>query len=218
MIGLPKNYSIAKTQITQEPENHSMGEQIIYPYPLLNQIVKGEEINERMRDAIYVSGIRVDFTFRNVGSRKLVFNYAVIHPKTALTVTNLVQEFFRDYTDERAWAANATDKRGLDWAKAVVNQDRYNIIAKGRMVLGPSGTTDVNVNAYNMVCEKQRGFWIPIRRMITYYETGGVSTCNHPVYFVCWCSNPHQTSGYNLTGSHAFRMRSIVWYRDPKNS
>lgn len=216
-VGLPKNYSTSKTTETILPGVASTrNRHVILPRALITVGI-GTGINQRLRDTIFVGGIRIDGSIECTNDKDTWYNWAVVNNKAGAGGNDIVQtqaDFFRDYTDERAWDANAVNKTGISWANAAINTDRYNVLKRGKFKLaGLTGGTDVN-NVNNSV--KSFKIWVKIGRTFTFDDA--IGGCEDQVFFVSWLADTTNGAFYNQNAGGTERIRAILYYRDPKTA
>lgn len=218
-VAAPRNYSTAKTQETVFPTGSDLLQQRLAVVPLLNGIDKGTEINERMRDTIVVSGIKMDMCIQNRDKERVFVNWAVIHPKQAQTITPTQDDFFRDYTSARAWNAGSAAKTGLSWSVAQINTDDYVILKRGKFLLAPGAPdgTPQNQGVYNLKdCEKSISHWIKLGRQFTFTDEV-VPVVHDPLYFVMWTASAIAPAGNNVGDNGVrYKLRAITYFREPK--
>lgn len=219
-VAVPRNYSTAKTQETVFPTGATVLQNALSVTPLLNGISKGTDINQRLRDSIVISGIKIDAAFQNIDTRRLMINWAVIHPKQNQLVTNTQKGFFRDFQDERSWDANSATKTGLSWSQAKINTDDFVILKRGKFMLAPGNVatgTGANPGTWNVKdSEKEISHWLKLNRTFTYDTTDQTPVINDPIYFVTWPAWPSAQAGSNLGEGMRYKLRAIVYFREPK--
>lgn len=216
-IGQPRNYSTCKTEETQLPNSTDVNSQIISARALIT-LDQGTGINERLRETVYISGIRLDVYVRHTGTQECVWNWAVVHPKNTQEITLSQADFFRDYGDNRSWDANVSTKSGLTWARAQINSDEFVVMAKGRIRLGPVTNAATNANIGDHPATKLFKRYIKVGRNLTFVH-GVTDTPNEQIYFVCWSADPNGGAGFNTSNApYSYRLRSVVYFRDPRNA
>jgi len=216
-VAVPRNYSTSKTTESVNPTNSNILLQKLDVRQLIT-IEKGAGINQRTRDTCVISGIKLNLAFQNLEDTRLFINWAVIHPKQGQVIDPNQGEFFRDYTDVRAWDANSGAKTGLSWTVAQINADDYVILKKGKFMLIPATSTSVNpAVAFNSKdAEKSISCWCKLGRSFT-FTNDAVPVPNDPIYFVCWAASPNGATGTNVgVNGFNYRLRSIVYFREPR--
>lgn len=217
-VGVPRNYATSKTEKTVFPGDGTLVlRNAMSATPLLNGINKGTGINQRMRDTIVISGVKMDVAFQNLDKNRLMVNWAVVHPKQTQTITNAQKGFFRDYTDSRSWDANSATKTGLSWSMANINTDDYVILKRGKFLLTP-GTVDATTpGTWNSKdSEKEMSHYLKLGRSFTYDTTSATPVIDDPLYFVTWCSWPSSPAGNNMGEGMRYKLKAVVYFRDPK--
>ena len=217
-VAVPRNYSTSKTTESVNPTNSNILLQKLDVRQLIT-IGKGTNINQRLRDTCVISGIKLNLSFQNLEDERLFINWAVIHPKQGQVIDPNQPDFFRDYTDARAWDANSGAKTGLSWTVAQINADDYVVLKKGKFMLVPSTGTSVNpaVSFNSKDSEKSIQCWLKLGRSFTFTQDA-VPVPNDPLYFVCWAASPNGDPGTNVgVSGFNYRLRSIVYFREPKS-
>lgn len=217
-VGVPRNYATSKTQETVFPGDGTLVlRNAMSVTPLLNGISPGTDINQRMRDTIVISGVKMDVAFQNLDKNRLMVNWAVVHPKQTQLITNSQKGFFRDYTNQRSWDANSTTKTGLSWSMANINTDDYVILKRGKFLLTP-GVVDTNTpGTWNSKdSEKEMSHYLKLGRSFTYDTSDTTPVIDDPLYFVTWCSWPSSPAGNNLGEGMRYKLKAVVYFRDPK--
>lgn len=218
-VAHPKNYSTSKTTESVLPDLTSSLLQRLRPTALIT-INRGNEINERQRDTVFISGIRLDLNFRNLEEDRVFINWAVVHPKQDQLIGQTQTDFFRDYTSSRTWDAGSAAKTGLSWSNAAINTDEYVILKRGKFLLIPNPTATVNqaVGYNSKDIQKELTCYVKIGRNFTFQDTPSTAP-NDQIYFVCWGANPDQNAGNNVgVNGFTYRIRSIVYFREPKTA
>lgn len=217
-VGNPKNYSTSKTTESVLPGLvTTLATKTISPRQLI--LISGTSSNSisgRQRDMCVISGIKIDLTFKNLLTVRQYVNWAVIHPKQGQTVTQTQTDFFRDYTSERAFNADAvTVKTGLTYSVAQINTDEYVVMKRGKFMLTPFGNEAQN-GLYNYAGNtKEKSIYCKLGR--SFYFDDGSASPQDQVWFVCWGANPDE--GVTTTPSAlSYRLRSVVYWREPRGA
>lgn len=216
-VALPRNFASSKTTETVLPNNRDSARQIINPQALIF-ITTGSGIENRERDQVYISGIKLNATFANNTGERMWVNWAVIYPKRDRVISNQQADFFRDYTDERAWNANSAIKQGLTWANAEINPDEFVILNRGKFLLAP-GIATPNGRIYNKNdCRNDIERYIKLGRTFTF--DGPIEAVDQQIYFVCWSALANEAAGFNVGSgtSMQWKLRAIVYFREPKTA
>jgi hypothetical protein len=212
-VGLPKNYSTSKTTESQIPNEITRLRHVIFSRALISVGI-GTGINQRLRDSIYVAGIKIDAHFNLTHTGPCFVNWAVVSARANVagnTINANTPDFFRDYTDERAWNADAANKTGISWANATINTDRFTVLKRGKFLLTPDG------NDYKYGSgQKTMSCYVKLGRMFTFDDA--IGGCEDQVHFVTWWADPNGGSFFNQFAGGTERLRAIMYYRDPKTS
>lgn len=182
-------------------------------------IPQGTEPNERMRDTVYLSGIRINLSYNNIAESELpiYLNWALICPKSQNLVTNA--NFFRGLTNERGTDFDDPALGALDYHCLGINIDEYTVLKHKRIKLGPKNQDAagfVGGRSYYSGCH-----YMKIKKFIKYKRIGLNEECVTPLFFVQWFDffqNQSIDSGgptYTSTGVKSnFRIK--LYFRDPK--
>lgn len=234
-VAHPKNFSTSKTTESILPGATAgdsagfltAGQQRLINFPGLIKINRGTEINQRLRDTVFISGVKIDANFKNLSGDRVFVNWAVIHPKQDQLVTQTQTDFFRDYTDSRTWDAGSNQKTGLSWSNAKINTDEYIILKRGKFMLCPSGVTGGNAGEQGSIekavsfnskdNQKSISHWVKIGRNFTFQDTPTTAP-NDQLYFVFWVADESKGAGNNTTGSTEVRLRCVIYFREPRTA
>lgn len=214
-VGLPKNFSTAKTTESVLPNQVAINRNFV-DIQAINRINKdtgNNDINTRQRDSVVISGIKLWLRFDNVSTQDLVVNWAIVSPKHSSFINNLTADFFRDYTASRAWDINSSAKTGLSWANAIINNDEFTVLRKGRFKLIPSEDPMAAEVAKSGASYKSFRRWLPLQRTFTY--SSGNDTADDTIYFVTWCAHERDAAGYNTGGGMLYRLKAVTYFREP---
>jgi len=213
-FALPRNYATAKTTVVKPANVIAKTNQFLNATACI-QIFQGPGINERLRDSVVLSGVRIQFACRNLNKYNAFLNWAVISAKGDEDVSTTSPDFFREYDDSRAWNADATGKTGLEWSHAAINLDKYRVHRRGKFLLGaqPGGT--VVEASENKDSFKEMDIYVKIGRSITFDATA--STPFEQIYFVFWMASPLDGAGRGLGDGFSETTKIVNYYREPKS-
>lgn len=216
-VGAPRNYSSAKTAIGYTATNLNKLNQQLNVATCM-RIGKGTEINERLRDTCIVSGFRIMFNVRNLNLFATYVNWAVIHPKDDSVPSATTTDFFRSYGDERAWAANATDKNGLEWCNAAINSDSYNVLRRGKFLLGPiPNSVGTLSNTQVKDNEKCLDIYVKLGRSVYFPAEAAEQNPFEQCYFVWWMAGPLQANGTGTADGMTENTKIVAYFREPRS-
>lgn len=173
------------------------------------------DINERQRGMIYVSGFKYMCTISNTNDQPLVVNLALISPKYEQSVSTT--DFFR--ANEGANRSKNFDttltSQELMWGP--INPDKYNIHWRKRFSLTPQrGSTS------GFVAESGKSYttftkWFKIGRQIRYSGSGSNTLDGRDMFLVNWADNINEASGRSPeANSYNHQERMIMYFREPK--
>jgi len=212
-VALPRNFASSKTTESVLPDLRSQNRNILGIQALIF-LNRGNEINQRERDSAYISGMKINVAYRNLAALRVWVNWAVIFPKDKKIIGITEDDFFRDYTDQRAWNANDPGKTGLSWANASINPDEYVILSRGKFLLAPGNTTTSQFNIKDSDNDIER--YVKIGRTFTW--DGPIQAVDQQIFFVTWVASTQDPAGYNANVGMNWRLRNIIYFRDPKQA
>lgn len=213
-VALPRNYATGKTNVGFETETEVVLNQALKVASCI-RIGKGVNINQRLRDSAIISGVRIQYAFRNLNSSSGFVNWAVVHPKDETTISDSQVDFFRDYTNSRAWNANATNKNGLEWSYAAINPDKIDILRRGKFMLGGNTGTQSSSPVKDDV--KEIDLYVKLGRSFTWDTEELGQEPYENIYFVWWFAIPNDASGRNLGDGVQTNGKIITYFREPKS-
>lgn len=224
MVGNKKGFSTAKTTETQLPSTAvSVKPRELSSKTLINiSSTATNETNERQRYTCVISGIKIDATFQNLSSSlRLYVNWAIVHGKQGQTINANTPDFFRRYSDERAFDANDyTNITGLTSSVAQINTDEFVILKRGKFLLTPTGFSNPAgfTDKYNYgAATKEKSIWLKLGRQ--FYFDPGSSQPQDQIYFVCWPAYPEEDAGaLSATNVLQYRLRAIAYWREPRGA
>lgn len=214
-VGVPRNYSTAKTAVGYNTTAVAKFNQQLHVASCV-RISKGTGIDQRLRDTCVVSGVRIMFSVRNENGFNCFLNWAVIHPKDETTITASTADFYRDYNDDRSWNANAANKNGQEWSYASINTDKFDVLRRGKFLLGAApDAASVVVRSNVKDSEKEMDIYVKLGRSFTFDNDMGSEPFEN-IYFCFWFAGPLQPAG-TATGDGLTESTKIVTYfREPK--
>lgn len=192
------------TDITYSSSSRSDNQ--LYGYNLCN-IAQGDNINDRFRQMIYVSGVHVQFHAQNATTANQLWRWAIIQPRSNrdFSTPNLENEFFR----------GANTLRAVDWGAVTlahhkatypINPDIWKVFGEGFFELngttsqGGSGRLNKLVNRY-----------VPCGTNVIYEGSSNTSD-NTAVVFVHWCCGTGTNSSTPGTIGNIITSGSFLTY------
>jgi len=219
MVGLPRNFSTSKTAETIFPLNVPVPQKLVWSSSLIN-LVKGFALNQRLRDSVVVSGVKLHVFAKHRGNiaGNVICNWAVVVTRGNKSFTgeqafSNIQNFFRDYDADRAWNTDDTAKTGLSWAEAKINLDDFIVVHRGKFTLG---ALDSN-RSQTLESEKMISRWVKLGRSMTFDDA--ITVPDEQVRFVFWCADRSTGAGGPVVGTPDvdLRVRAITYFREPKS-
>jgi len=219
MVGNARNFSTSKTRESIVPSDVL---QIPTKFVSMRALIdipgtSTSQINRRSRDMCVISGIKLELTFKNLLTVRGYVNWAVVHPKQGQVMSDTTPDFFRDYTDERAFNTNASAaKTGLTYSVAQINTDEFVVMKRGKFMLTPGDAAASFTANYNYGgSTKELSCWIKLGR--SFYFDDGQQVPQDQIYFVTWFSNPDEGVG-TTNDAIRYRLRSIIYFREPRTA
>ncbi len=222
-VAHPKNFSTSKTTESVLPNQVSHSQQRLIVSPGLINIQPGTGINQRLRDTVFIAGVKVDAEFKNESTDRVFVNWAIVHPKQDQELSQTQTDFFRDYTDSRTWDAGTSSKTGLTWSRAQINTDEYIILKRGKFMLIPNSDSETGGEISKTVSynskdnQKSISHYCRVGRNFTFQDTPTTAP-NDQLFFVHWVADPSKAAGNNVIGTFRMRIRAIVYFREPKTA
>lgn len=178
----------------------------------LGAIDQGDAINDRERQVIFVSGVKINFFARNNISKPLFCNWALIqmkHTAAAPTITDVGAEMFRGTGTTRAVnfgsISDAYHKHTY-----TLNSEKYDVHMQGRFTLNPYAAEDFGASDDVW---KSVEHYVPIGRKL-YYD-GLLSTdCTNPLLFITWCNAWDVQTAAAATDQWDTRFHSVVYFKE----
>lgn len=224
-----KRYKSAKRNVRQvgEPPGRSsssrdfssnlqvLDNRTIYDSALIDitrNTTTSEEINNRERDTIVITGIKLCIEIKNLDSFPQWFNVALLTPKdetAGITATG----FFRSHGVDRDQNFT-TSLPGFQMHCLPVNTDHYVVLRHKRFRLGPAAafSSGATVSSYTML-----DIWLPLKRQIRYDGPLSSDLAKGQVYLVWWASGVSDPSGTAVSvDSYQFAHRAIVYFKNPR--
>lgn len=148
----------------------------IYQVDLLNipQTGANHALNTRTRHVINCLGFNLTFSIRNLATRNMLANWAVIAVRNGSSINS--SNFFRgDGAGDRGTDFGVV-RTGLENHMMTVNSDDYIVLTKGRNKVGPSSSTEGNDS---WIWQK----YVPCRTQVRYDSVGEP---HQHIYFCYW--------------------------------
>lgn len=170
----------------------------------------------RQRHQIYVSGFKICMEMTNLQPTRLYFNFAVVSPKHATTVSTT--DFFREPGGSDSKGRNFDNTlSALEFHCNAINPDEYTILKHERMLVAGdvpatrgSGTDNWVGHANNQV----RTYWIPLKRQIR-FDSPSDNHSQTPMYAVWWCDVfGTATAVTPVASSYYLRLKTFMYWRD----
>jgi len=189
----------------------------------LTQIPRGTQINNRTRDVVNISGIKLRWFFKNtfntfsqtdfgVATYPIVVNMAILNRKAYSDA--MTDEFFRcPGRAERSLAFADASLSGWDRAWLPLNADKFNIIYHRRFSLSvASNSNGYSAGAQN--CFKRMARYIKINRQFRYRDESSTSSQDE-LFLVVWFAAPDDTNPVQIEDVAAVAAETTVYFRNP---
>lgn len=188
----------------------------LYAANLCDNIVQGDNVNDRQRQVIFVKGVTISLYLRNVDETTPVnMRWCVLMAKGAGPVT-VNDNFYRGAGVQRY--VNFDDvSNGLHHMTYPINRDKFKVLAEGKYSLAPSRTPVSTVSYYSgsQPSHMQLQRYIPVGEKIEFDGTSagaGLQT----LWFCYWATGP----AYNLLAPKVAQITSalhtLVHFVDPQ--
>ncbi len=185
---------------------------------LIDDIDKGDGINERERDIVHLKGWKVRFHFQNTYDVPITLRFAVVSPRQTFgtTATERALSLLRSFGPERALNLGIGNS-GISNTKNRINDDLYMIMYEHSVEVGP----DASSTGYTGGVEANWSYfekWIPLNKQLR-YSTGTSGKSETPVYLIYWYDAKIRKateafSAVGGTGVVQTRVDSIAYFHD----
>lgn len=174
------------------------------------------DIDERQRQVIYFSGVKICWELKNNEATPLHFNIAVIAPKEGLDDAVATGEFFRGTGTERGLDFSNSLNSNDFWCRPI-NRDIWTIVKHWRFQLNS------DTNGISGVHQRERGSsymrfsrWVPIKKQIRYRGLNSTN-CLNKMYVVYWADRFMEPGGTTpLSNAFTVSKRYVTYFREPK--
>jgi len=210
-IGRPPTNSLTKRTEVRSTSDQPVDSRTLYSFELTT-IAQGADENERKRHVINCKGFRLCFHVYNTDPQPKFLNIAVLCPKHRQTDITTA-DFFRG-TDGQRGSDFSIARSALEFAYNPINTDNYHVLRHHRYQLGtPSDSAQYNSDT-GPVNWLSRKMWVPFKRQIT-YDTGTVSSCDTPIFFVYWYDRMRSGAGQAAeTGDMNISFQHTMFFTD----
>ena len=178
----------------------------------LTVIGQGDDINNRLRQEIFVKGITTMLYAQNVATDfdPLLFRWAIVKLKGQICGSlSTDQEFYKGSNAQR-YADFSSVTNPLHHMMYSINRTKWDVLAEGQKELQrPNSTTSGRIDPSNTLLMKQ---YIPVGKKIMYNSTLS-SSCETPIFFFFWVTRPGST--VTESGQLYFQVAHIVHFQDP---
>jgi len=210
------SHTVKRAQVAQTSEE-SINTRSLYQRKLID-VDFGDNINQRQRNIINVSGIKISMEMKNITANPMYVNFAVISPKAGVDPSaNLdTLDFFR---------ASDSNDRSKDFSEALtstefhmlpINTDKYTVLKtkRSKVVAALSGGDTVALSGSSYL---NLDWWIPLKRQFRF--DGTLSTPdNGQVYLVYWFDMFMQPGGtLKILNGAKVSEKTILYYHEPRN-
>lgn len=220
-IGYPRNKSTSK-RIDSVFTTNLISTATLYSHDM-TAVQRGDQLNDRARDIINVSGFKIKFLLHNLVETAMSLNVAVLSPRSqdASEDTILPGAFFRAGNGDRRYNNfNTSELIAPDYHFSEINSDKYLILMHKRFLLGPSDLSGAQPiwNAPNRDNFKVINQWVPLRRQVRYRAELLDTPQDGKVYVVYWMS-PLGTDGNVTPTGNAGQLwlKCTMFFRDQTN-
>jgi len=216
----------AKSLLVWNEAPTTLSTKVLWDNPITG-ILQGDTRDQRERNSIWISGIRLRMTFRNSLKVPMYCHVALINPRDPFpddgsdaNALNPAGFFTALGTSSRSGypaAHSAQQLTGMQWATLPINTDVHNIIWHTRFKLGirfdaanQEFTTGAGAPNYRTLSR-----YIKIGKTVGYKNTAG-NSCLQPMYLVVWCSTFEEPLANQTAGALIFQPHIVTYFKDPK--
>jgi hypothetical protein len=186
----------------------------------LTSIEKGSNLNQRRRDMVNIRGFKLSHQYKNKSPNPVIINYAIVMDKRQMDGVTAVtdEDFFRGNFTQRAQNF-VLSLSGTVMNSLSLNPERFVILMRKRMMLGPGFVTDPEATtqtgySYD-VTKSYRYFnhYVPIRRQFRFED----DKCQTPLVLIYWydffMAPPDQTQTTNVVDHQIY---GVTYFKEPK--
>lgn len=197
----------------QEAVNHDVAfksTRTLYSHKL-NEIATGGGIDEKLRQIVNLSGLKICMDVSNANNRPTHFNWAVVSPKDQAE-NNLTSKFFRGNGDTRAIDFNI-NLQSAEFSCNAINADKYVVLTHQRHLLGvPKGSNQDFNDTRQSYLRVNR--YIKIGRQFRFASNGD----NYDkLLLVYWFDGMLNAGGQNaLPQAIQMSLNCVTYFRDTR--
>lgn len=179
----------------------------------ITNIDRGDGINNREQNSIYISGFQLNFYYQNTRNYPVGVNVAIVCPKNSSGISST--GWYRSYGSSRIRNFLDATNTGQDNYMLPINNDEYNILYHKRFKVNEENDTGL----WNSHSGKNWGGFkkfVKLNRQVT-YETNVGTSANEKIYLVFWCNEwiaPAPQS--SAAGAMNIQIHLATFFRDPK--
>lgn len=207
-IGATPSVGTNKRHATVDGNVSLASTRLLYLNDILN-VPQGSELNSRVRDIVNVKGFKLRMEIKSLleSGDFLLFNIALISPKSATTIGNT--DFFRSSDNSRGQDFDVS-LNSTEFHLSSINTDKYHVLMHQRYKLGDS-MNDKPVD--HVIINK----YIPINRQFRYISTTpATEETNDRVFLVFWGDKSMTSAGAaSITGAFQTQQRGILYFSEP---
>lgn len=172
-------------------------------------------LNSRLRDVVFVSGIKVCLTVRSLvsSSNQLYFNLAVVAAKNRGDIDGV--DFFRDYSgDARQQDFNNATLSAMDRHCLPINVDELTVLRHDRYII--HGSTDAACCGKVKPKTYSYEFYVPIKRQIRFEGTGPDSETRFALcHWTGLVGDSISASQTPVANQYQIEYKAVTFYKEP---
>lgn len=172
----------AKTHLARNTDGDLRATRTLYQQELTN-ISEGTSINLRLKQQIYVAGVRICFQYENEQDVPVTVNFCVVHDKQSNNAVSSINinDFFR---------ATGATSRNMDFSNALTNNefhcaplntDRFTVLKHERFMIGSRNNQGLSYSTTTRSYGSMLRY-VKIGRKITYEDTN----CQSKIWVMYW--------------------------------
>jgi len=178
----------------------------------------GDNINQRQRNIINVSGLKICCELKNLTNDPLYVNFAILSPKAGVDPSQDIDttDFFRASDSNDRSKDFSTQLTSTEMHCLPINADKYTVLKHQRttLVAAATGGDTVSLTGKSYM---NLDWWIPMKRQFRFDGTVGTPD-NGQVYFVYWFDRYMTTTLVAETVNGVkFSNKTIMYYHEPMN-
>lgn len=174
----------------------------------------GVSPDQRSRNFINISGIKVNLDLHNSTMKPLYFNMAIIHPRNTNPNTSSVPitNFFKQDDTSGGAIDFSSSLNSLQLSTLSINTDQHDVLWMKRFKINENGSATNYATEHGADTLSVREY-VPVNRQVRYDNPSGTS-CFDPIWLVYWSDGFHEDGISTTPNQFTAQWRVITYYRD----